>query len=81
MTSRSSPATRLTTIASTSQPSPSYARKALRASDRTDSADWPLPPTTGMTEAPNSLASRALSASSSGSWVAAKSVPRTRTTS
>ena len=31
--------------------------------------------------APNSLASRALSASSSGNWVSAKSVPRTRTTS
>lgn len=81
MAVRSSAATRLTTTLSTSQPRASYARWALRASDRTDSADWSLPPTTAITDAPNSFASRALSDSSSGSWVAAKSVPRTRTTS
>ena len=46
-----------------------------------DSAGWLRPPTTGITAAPNSLARRALRDSSSGSWVSAKSVPRTSTTS
>lgn len=81
ITSRSAEATRFTIIVSTSQPRPAYARYALRVSARTDSASWSWPPTTAITEAPNSLARRAFRASSSGSWVAAKSVPRTRTTS